>query len=185
MAGGPGELKARIEEFIRITGADYEDQTDRVRQKSSVIEWQFRVGRKVVISKNRNRDDRVHLSVTMVFPPGDARLFEVRNPSFSKAVMEISEICTVCGVGHQWIRDGDGGRDAGGGDDGSGAMAGLSMTAHVDVEALGRATFHDAWANLARVSSHVQKILHSRLSGSLRPQDAVPPDGAQEKSMYG
>ena len=151
-----------------MTGIDYEDQTDKVREKSSVIEWQFRVGTNVIVSKNANRSDRIHINVNMRFPPDDTRLLTMKNPSFSKAVMDVSEICTVCSVGHQWVKDKE-------------SIVGLSIFAHVDEQSLDRITFHDAWDNVARVTAHVQKILRSNFSGF----SGQASDGTTEKSMYG
>lgn len=182
-----GDLKAIIEDFIRITNIDYEDQTEKIRQKSSVIEWQFRAGRKIVISKNVNRDDRIHLSVTMAFPREDAKVLVIKNPSFSKTVMQISEICTLCGVGHQWIKGGDGHDGKNGGENAGSPVIGLSITTHIDVEVLSRHAFHDVWANLTRVSSHIQKIIHSNfneLPSSVQHNDSIP-DGIPEGMMYG
>ena len=55
------EMKNAVEEFIKITNINYEDQTEKVREKSEIIEWQFRVGVNVIVSKNRNRTDRIHI----------------------------------------------------------------------------------------------------------------------------
>ncbi len=99
------EMKQLVEEFIKVTGINYQDQTDKVKEKSDVVEWQFRVGTNVIVSKNANRSDRIHLNVNMRFTPKDTKLLVVGNPSFSKAIMEISEICTICSVGHQWVKD--------------------------------------------------------------------------------
>ena len=81
------EMKSLVEEFIRITNIDYEDQTQKVREKSELIEWQFHVGTNIIVSKNANRKDRIHINVNMRFPPGDSKLLVIKNTSFSKAVM--------------------------------------------------------------------------------------------------
>ena len=99
------EMKKLVEEFIKITNVKYEDQTEKIKEKSNLIDWQFHVGTNVVISKNANREDRIHVNVNMRFPPEDSKLLISKNPSFSKAVMEISEICTICNIGHQWIKN--------------------------------------------------------------------------------
>ena len=98
------EMKSLVMDFIKITNIKFEDQTEKVQEKSKLIEWQFRVGTNVIISKNVNRKDRIHLNVNMRFPPEDAKLLIIKNPSFAKTIMEISEICTICRVGHQWIK---------------------------------------------------------------------------------
>ncbi len=162
------ELKSMVEEFIKITNVKYEDQTDKIKEKSNLIEWQFHLGTNVIVSKNANRTDRIHLNVNMRFPPNDAKLLVIKNPSFSKAVMEISEICTITGVGHQWIKDKE-------------QIAGLAIFTHVDEEILDRVSFHNAWDNVSRVSGHVQKILRSNFSGFASTNSAETTD----KSMYG
>ena len=98
-------MKTLVENFIKITNINYEDQTEKIREKTKAIEWQFHIGTNVIVSKNTNRADRIHLNVNMRFTPDDAKLLIIKNPSFSKAVMEISEICTICNVGHQWVKD--------------------------------------------------------------------------------
>ena len=163
------QMKEMIEEFIKITKINYEDQTEKIREKSQAIEWQFRVGANVIVSKNSNRDDRVHLNVNMRFPPNDAKLLVMKNPSFSKAIMEISEICTICNVGHQWIKDKEN-------------IAGLAIFSHVDELNLDRISFHTTWDNVARVSGHVQKILRSNFSGFSSQNNHGE---TTEKSMYG
>jgi hypothetical protein len=162
-------MKEMIEEFIKITKINYEDQTEKIREKSQAIEWQFRVGANVIVSKNSNRDDRVHLNVNMRFPPNDAKLLVMKNPSFSKAIMEISEICAICNVGHQWIKDKEN-------------IAGLAIFSHVDELNLDRISFHNTWDNVARVSGHVQKILRSNFSGFSSQGNQGE---TTEKSMYG
>jgi len=163
------QMKEMIEEFIKITKINYEDQTEKIREKSQAIEWQFRVGANVIVSKNTNRDDRVHLNVNMRFPPNDAKLLVMKNPSFSKAIMEISEICAICNVGHQWIKDKEN-------------IAGLAIFSHVDELNLDRISFHNTWDNVARVSGHVQKILRSNFSGFSSQGNQGE---TTEKSMYG
>ncbi|MBT5201232.1 MAG: hypothetical protein HOK63_05890 [Thaumarchaeota archaeon] len=163
------QMKEMIEEFIKITKINYEDQTEKIREKSQAIEWQFRVGANVIVSKNSNRDDRVHLNVNMRFPPNDAKLLVMKNPSFSKAIMEISEICAICNVGHQWIKDKEN-------------IAGLAIFSHVDELNLDRISFHNTWDNVARVSGHVQKILRSNFSGFSSQGNQGE---TTEKSMYG
>ena len=164
------EMKTLVEDFIKITNINYEDQTKKVREKSKMVEWQFRVGTNVIISKNTNRADRIHLNVNMRFPPEDSKLLIIKNPSFSKAIMGISEICTTCGIGHQWIKSGE-------------VIVGLAIFSHVDEENLDRVTFHNVWDNVARVSGHVQKILRSNFSSFSSQTNSS--DETVDKSMYG
>ena len=140
------EMKTLVEEFIKITNIDYKDQTQEIREKTDMIEWQFHVGANVIVSKNANRKDRIHINVNMRFPPNDSKLLIIKNPSFSKAVMEISEICTICNIGHQWIKDVE-------------SIVGLAIFSHIDEQNLDRISFHNVWDNVARVSGHTQKIL--------------------------
>ncbi len=163
------EMKSMVEDFIKITKINYEDQTQKIREKSQAIEWQFRVGANVIVSKNSNRDDRIHLNVNMRFPPDDSKLLIMKNPAFSKAIMEISQICTICNVGHQWIKDKE-------------SIVGLAIFSHVDEQELNRMSFHNTWDNVARVSGHVQKILRANFSG-FAGQNTT--DETTEKSMYG
>ncbi len=99
------QMKGLVEDFIKVTNINYEDQTEKIREKSKIIDWQFHVGTNVIVSKNANREDRIHVNVNMRFSSQDAKLLVMKNPSFSKAIMEISEICTTCGIGHQWIKE--------------------------------------------------------------------------------
>ncbi len=164
------EMKTLVEEFIKITNIEYEDQTEKVKEKSKMIEWQFRVGTNVIVSKNTNRVDRIHLNVNMRFPPEDSKLLVMKNPSFSKAIIEISEICTICGIGHQWIKDKEN-------------MIGLAIFSHIDEKSLDRVAFHDVWDNISRVTTHVQKILRSNFSGFASQKN--PSVETTENSMYG
>ncbi len=164
------EMKEQVEEFIKITNINYEDQTEKVKEKSKIIDWQFHVGTNVIISKNVNRTDRIHINVNMRFSSQDSKLLVMKNPSFSKAIMEISEICTACNVGHQWIRREEN-------------IAGLAIFSHVDEQILDRVSFHNTWDNVARVSGHVQKILRSNFSGFSAQNNTT--DATIDKSMYG
>lgn len=164
------EMKELIEKFIKVTNINYEDQTEKIKEKSKIIDWQFHVGSNVIVSKNANRADRVHVNVNMRFPAQDAKLLVMKNQSFSKAIMEISEICTICNVGHQWIKDGEN-------------IAGLAIFSHIDEEILDRVSFHNTWDNVARVSGHVQKILRSNFSGFSAQNNTT--DATIDKSMYG
>lgn len=164
------EMKTLVEDFIKITNINYEDQTEKVREKSKLVEWQFRVGTNVIISKNANRADRIHLNVNMRFPPEDSKLLIIKNPSFSKAIMGISEVCTTCGIGHQWIKSDE-------------TIVGLAIFSHVDEGSLDRVTFHNVWDNVARVSGHVQKILRSNFSSFSSQTNSS--DETVSKSIYG
>ena len=164
------EMKSLVEDFINITNINFEDQTEKVREKSKLIEWQFRVGINVIISKNVNRKDRIHLNVNMRFPPDDAKLLIIKNPSFSKTIMEVSEICTICGVGHQWIKD-------------SNNVVGLAIFSHIDEEILDRVSFHNTWDNVSRTAGHIQKILRSNFSGFTSQNNSL--EETTDKSMYG
>ncbi len=164
------EMKVLVEEFIKITNVNYEDQTEKIKEKSNVVDWQFHVGTNVIVSKNTNRTDRIHVNVNMRFPPQDSKLLVMKNPSFSKAIMEISEICTTCKVGHQWIKNGE-------------DVVGLAIFSHVDEGDLNRVAFHSVWDNVARVSGHVQKILRSNFSGFSGQNNSS--DQTIDKSMYG
>jgi len=164
------EMKKLIEEFIQITNVKYEDQTEKIKEKSDLVDWQFHVGTNVIVNKNSNREDRVHVNVNMRFPPEDSKLLVSKNPSFSKAVMEISEICTICNIGHQWIKNGE-------------LIAGLAIFSHIDEQNLDRISFHNVWDNVARVSGHVQKILRSNFSSFSSKNNSL--DDKIDKSMYG
>ena len=164
------EMKKLIEEFIKITNVKYEDQTEKIKEKSNLVDWQFHVGTNVIVSKNANREDRIHVNVNMRFPPEDSKLLVSKNPSFSKAVMEISEICTICNIGHQWIKNED-------------TIAGLAICSHIDEQNLDRISFHNVWDNVARVSGHVQKILRSNFSSFSSKNNSL--DDKIDKSMYG
>ena len=164
------EMKELVEEFIKITNVKYEDQKLKVKQKSDLVDWQFHVGTNVIVSKNANREDRIHVNVNMRFPPEDAKLLVTKNPLFSKAVMEISEICTICNIGHQWIKDGE-------------AIAGLAIFSHIDEQNLERIAFHNVWDNVARVSGHTQKILRSNFSNFSSKNNLG--EETLNKSMYG
>ncbi len=172
MTKTPQEMKELVEKFIKVTNINYEDQTKKIKEKSHIIDWQFHVGSNVIISKNANRKDRIHINVNMRFPPQDAKLLVMKNPSFSKAIMEISEICAVCKVGHQWIKDEE-----------NMLVAGLAIFSHVDERSLDRVSFHNTWDNVARVSGHVQKILRSNFSGFSAQNNTT--DTTINKSMYG
>ena len=163
------EMKKLIEEFIKITNVKYEDQTEKIKEKSDLVDWQFHVGTNVVISKNSNREDRIHVNVNMRFPPEDSKLLVSKNPSFSKAVMEISEICAICNIGHQWIKNGE-------------TIAGLAIFSHIDEDNLNRVSVHNVWDNVARVSVHVQKILRSNFSNFSSKNNLS--DETMDKSMY-
>ena len=169
MAKTAEQMKKLVEGFIKITNINYEDQTKKIREKSNLVEWQFRVGTNVIVSKNANREDRIHLNVNMRFPKNDTKLLTIKNMSFSKTVMEISEICTICGVGHQWIKDKE-------------DIVGLAIFSHVDEQILDRISFHNTWDTVARVSGHVQKILRSNFSGFSSDNTL---DETTEKTMYG
>lgn len=170
MAKTSEQMKRLVEEFIKITNINYEDQTEKIREKSKVIEWQFHVGANVIVSKNANREDRIHINVNMRFPPQDSKLLVMKNQAFSKAIMEISDICTICWVGHQWMKEGEN-------------IVGLAIFSHVDEQVLDRVSFHNAWDNVARVSGHVQKILRSNFSGFSAQNSTT--DETIDKSMYG
>ena len=90
--------------------------------------------------------------------------------SLKESIMEISEVCTTCGVGHQWMKDKEN-------------IVGLAIFSHVDEQILDRVSFHDTWDNVARVSGHVQKILRSNFSGFSGQSNSA--DETTEKSMYG
>ena len=164
------QMKGLVEDFIKVTNINYEDQTEKIREKSNLIDWQFHVGTNVIVSKNANREDRIHVNVNMRFSSQDAKLLVMKNPSFSKAIMEISEICTMCNVGHQWIKDGEN-------------IAGLAIFSHIDEQVLDRVSFHNVWDSVARVSGHVQKILRSNFSGFSAQGNTT--DATIDKSMYG
>ena len=164
------EMKELVEGFIKITNVKYEDQTEKVKEKSNLVDWQFHVGTNVIVSKNTNREDRIHVNVNMRFPAEDTKLLVSKNPSFSKAVMEISEICTICNIGHQWIKDGE-------------KIAGLAIFSHIDEQNLDRIAFHSVWDNVARVSGHTQKILRSNFS-NLSSKNNLGEE-TLNKSMYG
>ncbi len=164
------QMKKLVEEFIKVTKINYEDQSEKVKEKSEIIDWQFHVGTNVIVNKNANREDRIHINVNMRFPSQDAKLLVMKNPSFSKAIMEISEICTTCGVGHQWIKNNE-------------DIVGLAIFSHVDEQKLERISFHNAWDNVARVLGHVQKILRSNFSGFSAQNNST--DQTIDKSMYG
>ena len=170
MAKTTEQMKFLVENFIKITNINYEDQTEKIREKSKIVDWQFHVGTNVIVSKNTNREDRIHVNVNMRFPSQDAKLLVMKNPSFSKAIMEISEICTTCKVGHQWIKSKE-------------DVVGLAIFSHVDEEDLNRVVFHSVWDNVARVSGHVQKILRSNFSGFSAHTNSA--DQTIDKSMYG
>ena len=76
------EMKKLIEEFIKITNVKYEDQTEKIKEKSNLVDWQFHVGTNVIVSKNANREDRIHVNVNMSVPPEDSKLLVSKNPSF-------------------------------------------------------------------------------------------------------
>ena len=164
------EMKKLIEEFIKITNVKYEDQTEKIKGKSDLVDWQFHVGTNVIVSKNSNREDRVHVNVNMRFAPDDSKLLIKTNPSFSKAVMEISEICTICNIGHQWIKDGE-------------SIVGLAIFSHIDEQNLDRISFHNVWDNVARVSGHTQKILRANFSNFSSKNNLG--EETLDKSMYG
>lgn len=170
MAKTTEQMKFLVENFIKITNINYEDQTEKIREKSKIVDWQFHVGTNVIVSKNTNREDRIHVNVNMRFPSQDAKLLVMKNPSFSKAIMEISEICTTCKVGHQWMKNHE-------------DVVGLAIFSHVDEEELNRVVFHSVWDNVARVSGHVQKILRSNFSGFSAHTNSA--DQTIDKSMYG
>ena len=77
------QMKDLVEDFIKVTSINYEDQTEKIREKSKIIDWQFHVGTNVIVSKNANRADRIHINVNMRFPPQDSKLLVMKNPSFS------------------------------------------------------------------------------------------------------
>lgn len=145
------QMKALVAEFIKVTKIKYEDQTLLVRSKNRNIEWQFHVGDNIIVSKNVNRDDRIHINVNMRFMPEDSKLLVSTNPIFAKVAFEISEICTICSVGHQWIKAGD-------------EVAGFAIFSHIDEKVLDRVTFHDTWDNISRVTSHAQNILRANFN---------------------
>jgi hypothetical protein len=105
----------------------------------------------------------------MRFPPEDVKLLVMKNPSFSKTIMEISQICTICSIGHQWMKDNEN-------------IIGLALFSHIDEQILDRVSFYNTWDNVARVSGHVQKILRSNFSGFSSPSTT---DQTMDKSMYG
>ncbi len=163
------QMKSLVEGFIRITKIKYEDQSLIVRSKNKNIDWQFHVGDNVIVSKSANREDRIHINVNMRFMPEDTKFLTTTNPAFTKAAFEISEICTICSVGHQWVNAGN-------------EVAGLAVFSHVDEEVLDRVTFHNTWDNVARVVGHVQRVLRANFTGLSKNTASGDTSG---KSFYG
>lgn len=172
MAKTSEQMKQLITDYIKITGVKYEDQTALVRAKTQNIDWQFHVGNNIIVSKNSNRDDRIHINVNMRFMPEDTKLLVPANPAFAKASIEISNLCTICGVGHQWINAGS-------------EVAGLAIFSHVDEQILDRVTFHDTWDNMARVSGHVQRILRANFGRLAKNTAASGGWPESSSSIYG
>ena len=78
------QMKILVEKFIKITNINYEDQTEKIREKSKIVDWQFHVGTNVIVSKNANREDRIHVNVNMRFPSQDAKLLVMKIRHFQK-----------------------------------------------------------------------------------------------------
>lgn len=148
--GTDKEPKRIVEESLKTLGAKYEDQTNVIRAKNQNIQWQLRIGNNYIVRKNTDNDGRIHVSVTLRFNPSDSKILVSTNPTFTKAAFEISEICTICGIGHQWINVGN-------------DVAGLAIFDYVDELILDRVSFHKSLENIVRVLNHVQKILRVNL----------------------
>ncbi|MDH5697502.1 MAG: hypothetical protein OEY54_03130, partial [Nitrosopumilus sp.] len=78
MAKTSEQMKDLVEEYIKVTNINYEDQTKKIQEKSKIIDWQFHVGANVIISKNANRMDRIHVNVNMRFPSQDSKLLVIK-----------------------------------------------------------------------------------------------------------
>ena len=107
----------------------------------------------------------------MRFPPQDSKLLVMKNPSFSKAIMEISEICTTCNVGHQWIKDG------------ARILQDWQFFLTWMKKFLDRVSFHNTWDNVAQSIRTCTKILRSNFSGFSAQNNTT--DATIDKSMYG
>ena len=102
----------------------------------------------------------------MRFPPEDSKLLVSKNPSFSKAIMEISEICTICNIGHQWIKDEE-------------LIAGLAIFSHIDEQNL------DAIVTIiTSLTSDVLSSLLEKLSETTKEQNpSNSPQGANAEEI--
>lgn len=148
MAKTSEQMKALVEEFIKVTKTEYADQTRQARSRNPSTEWQFHVGDNITVNKNASRDDRIHISINARFTPEESKLMVQTNPIFSRASLKISEICAICAVGHQWIKAGN-------------ELVGLAVFSHIDEKVLDRVSFHNAWDNIARVIDCAQHILRA------------------------
>jgi len=164
------QLKNMTEEFMKITGVEYKDNTEKSQEKNPQIDWQFVLGKNIIITVVKKRADRVNFLSALRFSENDQKGINQLLQDEPEFINSINELFVLKDCTHQWRKDKEG------------KITGINLNSYVDSEAYNRPNFFKELDKLILVQNHMSR----KLGIKLNPKQVKPTDAdTSEKSMYG
>jgi len=164
------QIKNMVEDYIKITGVNYKDTTEKIKEKNPDTAWQFVVGKGLHITMMKKRPDRILLHIPSIYDEKDLEGVNQVLQSDPEFANSINEFIILRGCTNSWIKNKEG------------VITGFNVNIYIDSENFDRPKFFEEWDKLMITQGHVVKKIGIRFN----PKQTKPTDSdTTEKSMYG
>ena len=137
MTKTPLQIKNIVEDWIKTTGANYEDITQREKQKQPKLEWVYHINKKIIVYMIQGRADRISIESPISFAPEhQTATSELPDKDFIKFLIYILEPLYMAGLNPNILQD-------------KKIIKNISIQSYVDTLSLEREKFYRIWDKIS------------------------------------
>jgi len=168
MVKTPDQLKNIVEEYIKTTKVKYQETTSTIQQKIPQIQWQFVIGKGLLVTKHEARDDRITFHYGVGIAPQHMDEFKkilANEPEFINSLFELAMIreCNIRLVSE------------------ANEPKGIEISSYIDEEELSRPNFFKEWDRVNSLSNHILRKIQIKIN----PKSKATDTGTSTQSPYG
>ena len=170
MVKTPDQLKNMVEEYIKTTGAKYEDRTIESQKIDPNIQWHFVAGVSINIQKLANRDDRINIDYAINLTPEHIeKAKQLGDEDWGSFLGALNEFILLKGLTYRYTMKDN-------------VITGIIISGYVDVEELNRPNLFKVWDAVAGTGSYVLNKISVKLNMGITPTGV---SNTSSPDMYG
>jgi len=165
------QIKNIVEEWIKITNAQFEDITQSEKPKQPRLEWAYKIGKDIVVYMIEGRMDRITIETPISFAPEHQKASsELSDKDFLKFLINLLEPLYIAGFIPNVVQD-------------QKTIKQVSIQSYMDTESLEREKFYRIWDKIAGLRQMTIKKVQIEFGIKGRMIDSTP--SSSSESMYG
>jgi len=165
------QLRNIVEDWIKITNAQFMDITEEEKKKQPRLEWVFKINNVMIVYMIQGRLDRINLQSPIDFASEHRKeTSALGDREFIQFLVGILEPLTIAGISTKFLQKNK-------------EIQQISIQSYIDTELLQREKFFQKWDQIAAFRDIIIKKVQAKFG--VKGMESSPDSSSSDKTIYG